>query len=221
MKKTGLVISIAFLVLSGVLFLGYSGNEKAIREKKVNTFKEIGFMEPYVAPYNEGNLAFEQKKYDEAVRLYQKALEYNVPKERECKVRINLALAMVTPIDEDYIAQNNVDECISTLRSAIDVLTEKGCADCDGKEGHNKDATQLKKDIEDYIKAIQNAHGGVDPDDPTDPDKPSENKPSDPIEPGKEKEIQNRLKGGVSQRNIEMQNIKGLINYNYNSGKRW
>lgn len=223
MKKISLAISLFCLITAGVLFIGYSGNEKAIRDKKVNKLKALGFMEPYIAPYNEGNLAFEKGDYEEAAELYKAALKYNIPEQRECKIRINLALAMVTPIDEDYITKDNVEECIDILYDAIDVLTLKGCADNDEKKGHNAKATQLKNDIEDYIMAIQNSQGGgePDPDAPDDPNQPNPDKPSEPVNPEKEQDIRDRLMNGIGERTNEIQYIKDLFNYDFNMGKRW
>lgn len=56
---------------------------------------------------------------------YEKALESNPPKFKECSIRINLALSMIGLIEKDYAAPENIDDTIEQLKSAKSVLTEK------------------------------------------------------------------------------------------------
>lgn len=197
MKKT-LVVS---LILSFILFLimgiNYIGNEKMIRNYrneiyKVNNLDVLGFFQPYIAPYNRGNIDYQLGNYEKAVEEYQSALEKHPPHKKECMIRINLALAMVAGIDFENLTSEQVEETIQILNQAIDVLVEKNCANRDHQSGHNADAQQLEIELQQIIDALENADS-------------SENGEDNKQQNGDSKEQENPEQGGETKEKSELQ----------------
>lgn len=160
--KKALVIS---LILSFVLFLimgiNYISNQRMIKNYmdgiyKVNHLDVLGVFQPYIAPYNRGNIDYQLGNYDEAINEYKSALEKHPPHKKECQIRINLALAMVTKIDFENVTPEQTEDIIQTLNDAIDILVEKNCANRDHLSGHNEDAQQLEKELQMMIEMLQN-----------------------------------------------------------------
>lgn len=112
--------------------------------------------EGYLPHYNMGNAAYEQGDYDSAVIFYRRALGYYIPAGRECDIRVNLALSMIGRIDFAHLSgEEQIQEAISGLKEARDVLTEVGCADPEGTDGHDPEAEQLKQDIDRMIEQLE------------------------------------------------------------------
>ena len=117
------------------------------------------FGQKYIYYYNRGNASFENQKYDEAILEYKKSLHGVIPKYRECKIRINYALAICKKIDLDLDEsnENSVNQAIDMYKFAIDILTEKGCASkLKENEFHSEDAEILTEDIENEIYRLNN-----------------------------------------------------------------
>lgn len=159
---------ICFLILFAAFFLGakYVINEIFIKNYKDGEYKvkseegltEFNIPEGYVPYYNLGNAYYKQEEYDKAISYYKKALTENPPHkgERECDIRVNLALSMIAKIDWDMLeTDKDVQRVIRQLKAARNVLTEEGCANPDDPNGHNEEAEQLKKDIDDMIEKLQ------------------------------------------------------------------
>ena len=125
----------------------------------------LKFGENYVVPYNLGNAAYQQGNYAGAVQYYLEALENHPPEEeKECSVRINLALAILHlfPFDTmDAQDTDQVDEAVKVLLSARSVLTENGCAceETDRWDGHSEEAEKLKRDIDDMLRKLMPPSG--------------------------------------------------------------
>ncbi len=115
----------------------------------------LNCFQPYIAHYNNGNIYYQQEKYPEAVEAYQRALEHNPPKKKECSIRINLALAMIAMLGEDYDKPEKVEDSIALLKDAKEVLLEKDCATEEG-DGHSDTAETLKREIEEEIERLEN-----------------------------------------------------------------
>ena len=159
---------ICFLALIVMLFLGgrYIINEifkskyddGKYDTKLEKTLLKMNFPEGYLPYYNLGNAEYKEENYDAAISYYKKALEKNPShkKERECDIRVNLALAMLKKINWDEMEnEKDVQRIIRQLKSARNVLTEEGCSNPDNPNGHNKEAEQLKKDIDDMLDKLQ------------------------------------------------------------------
>lgn len=113
------------------------------------------FGQKYIYYYNRGNAFFKNQKYDEAIIEYKKSLHGVIPKYKECKVRINYALAICKKVDLDESDENSVNQAIDMYKFAIDILTEKGCASkLKENEFHSEDAEILKEDIENEIDRL-------------------------------------------------------------------
>lgn len=123
-------------------------------EVTMNPILLLNWSEPYIAHYNQGNLYYKEGWYVEAVDSYYNALEYDMPQERECSVRINIALSMLQSLGDDYAAPENVENSLMTLYAAKNVLLEKDCATEDSA-GHSEQAQKLKEEIDEIIKELE------------------------------------------------------------------
>lgn len=117
----------------------------------------LNFPESFVPYYNLGNVSYERKEYESAVGYYEKALSMYPDSKRECSIRINLALAYCNTIDfYDLDSQEKIDTALFVLYKARDVLLENGWAVDEGDDYRDKDAQQLKEDIDKMIERLKN-----------------------------------------------------------------
>ena len=137
----------------------YSYRHGSFYEFPENFLQVMYFGENYVAPYNIGNADYQMGLYQRAANHYMYALQQKPPGEKDCKVRINLALALCHMVDFDELDITDNDalqEAIDILSTARYHLTENGCAcehvDC--AEGHSEDAEKLKHDIDEMLKKL-------------------------------------------------------------------
>lgn len=162
MKKKILIgIYIGMLLICGKLAFNYIYNAIAIYRYhqydytvNVKPLLIFNWSEPYIAHYNQGNIYYKNDCFEDAVASYEKALDVSPPEEKECAIRINLALAMLGTMDEDYSAPEYVDTSLEILKGARDVLLEKGCAAENG-DGHSETAEQLKVEIEALMEQLE------------------------------------------------------------------
>lgn len=162
MKKVVFIIIYSMLVLAcAVLVFNYGYNAFVMycynnQNYSVSTMplQMFNWTEGYVAYYNEGNMYYQQGEYVNAVESYSKALEENPPEEKECSIRINMALAMVASLEGLYTDPMYAQSCLDTLKGARDVLLEKDCATENG-DGHSATAEKLKEEIEAMIKELE------------------------------------------------------------------
>ena len=159
-KKILTKLWILCILVFAVFLFNYVNNERKIKRFENGDYKEnrtdvLGFTEPYINDYNQGNIYYKQKEYGKALESYKKALEQNPPFEKECRIRINMALSIVVPIDVNSINKDNIDETIELLHEAKKILTDHGCAHMDDDGGHNDDAILLKKEIDEFEKKIK------------------------------------------------------------------
>ena len=222
MKKFLISAGILFSILWVCLFMNHITNEKLISNYEngiyeKNNFTFFGFFEPYIAHYNQGNIEYKNKNYEKAIEEYQKAIKCHMPKEKECLARINIALAMVIPIDEDEVNSQNIDDTIKKLEEARDILTEKGCANENDSNGHNQDAQQLKEDIDDFIERLKEQKENS-----SDQDSPDNQQPGDTQNGSdnddKKQQLEELQKQSQKEREDEIaisENIGEIYYYNY------
>lgn len=179
---------------------------------------------PYILQYNYGNMAYNQKKYEEAIEKYENALDLFPPKSKECNIRINLALSMLKTIKSD----DTVSVKLNVLQKAREVLTEKGCANEQDDNGHNAEAEKLKKDIDKEIEKLKKQQTYTDEDEEDEEDKKDENKKDEKKESKEEKEVNEKLKKlekiqeeTMKERKSDLDEAKELFNFEYYSGKKW
>jgi len=112
----------------------------------------------YIAEYNMGNSDYRNDSYNGAIAWYNKALERNLPEEKECSIRINKALAYVGLLGEGYDSPDRIADSVSLLEIARDTLLTDNCATEEGT-GHSEKAEQLKEEIERMLEELQKKQG--------------------------------------------------------------
>lgn len=170
----------------------------------------------YIVHYNYGNTLYKQGNFDEAIKEYKKALKGNPPRNKECSIRINLALAMISKIDENDEKQ----DIIKDLKDARKVLCEKGCANENDSFGHSDTAEQLKSDIDKMLEElqkndIQEKETQNDPDDEKEETENQQNK--DKVQ----EQLEKIQKESREARQEDLDYIRSTADYEYYSGKRW
>ena len=117
----------------------------------------LNFPESYVPYYNLGDAYYKEECYSEAASFFTEALKMYPPEEKECSIRINLALALCNTIDfTDLSSQDKIDTAIYVLYKARDVLLENGWAVEEGDNFKDADAQQLKEDIDKMLEKLEN-----------------------------------------------------------------
>lgn len=227
MKKLCTTIWILLLCCLVCLLINFFANERFVKNYEAGTYKEnklsaLGFWEPYIFYYNEGNLCYQKGNYEEAIKAYQTALSRYPSKERECNIRINLALSMIAPMDSSQLTGQELEQAIVTLKEAKEILCKQGCAAEDGN-GHNKEAQTLKEDIDRFLEELKNKQdaNSKDPDKSDDPKKDTESE-----QPLKDKEnIEEQLKDiqrqSNEERNQALSAIEELTDFDFYTGRNW
>ena len=162
----------ALLLAAAGLFLAgrYLLNERFLAEYRSGRYTDtwerpllpLNLPEGWLPLYHMGNISYQLEDYDAAIGWYQRSLEKHPPEEeKECAVRINLALALLHKVDYEHLdTEKAVQTAISQLQNARSVLTEHGCADPDRTDGHSPEAEQLKKEIDELLQQLQNPDSG-------------------------------------------------------------
>ena len=173
-------------------------NHKIYSEDYEKSLLKMNIPEGYLPYYNLGNMYYKKGEYDKAISSYKSALELapSHRHEKECDIRVNLALAMLAKIDwQNMQTQKDGQRAIKQLKAARNVLTEEGCANPDDPNGHNKEAEQLKADIDKMLEDMQQDSSSNDSDEQD--DQPQNGNQDDQQEDQKqserEKQIQDEL----------------------------
>ena len=221
----GIIILIVAIMLgsrliTNHLFVQAYNSEEYDTEAEEKLLK-MNFPESYVPYYNLGNAAYKKGDYNSAIAYYTKALENYPPEDKDCLIRINMALSLCNTIDfYNLDSQEKIDTALFILYKARDLLLEKGCASDEG-EGHNADAQQLKEDIDAMIEKLKNPDSGNNSDQPQE-DPPQENDDGDSSNSGKsgndmEKRIQRELeenkKDALEDRKDQQDDLKKWSDY--------
>ncbi len=140
-------------IINGIFLINYNHGNYSYRTEEF--LQKINIPEGYVPYYNAGNAYYKLEDYDNAILSYKSALEAHPTEKKECDIRVNLALAMLHKIDFDNInTEKQKANAIRQLQSARNILTEKGCADPYGTNGHDPEAEQLKQDIDKMLEEL-------------------------------------------------------------------
>ena len=201
-----LVLAILLALVSTFLIWRHVTNYQFTKDLEENDFEmeteakllKHNFPESYVPYYNLGEAAYKRGEYNAAITYFKNALEMEPPGDKDCATRINLALSYCDSIDFRSIdSQEKIDTALFILYKARDVLLENGCAAEDPEEAHDKDAQQLKEDIDRMIEMLMNPDSYTPP--PSDEPQQSPSSPDDEQQQGgqgssdKEKKIQNQI----------------------------
>lgn len=107
----------------------------------------------YITEYNMGNSCYQSGQYEDAVSWYEKALEKGMVSDAEYNTRINLALARIAMLEDDYAHEDNRDNSIALLEQAKGDLSDDSCA--------SGDARQLKEEIEAALEELYRQQEGA------------------------------------------------------------
>lgn len=228
MKKILAIVGILFILFWGCLIVNYAANESMIDQYnngkyEKNSLAVLGFTEPYISHYNQGNNYFRAGSYEKAIEEYRKALDKKPPHDRECLIRINLALAMVTPIKPDEITESNLEETLGVLEEAKDVLTLHGCANENDHNGHNEDAQRLKDEIDAFEEMLKNQSGsGGNEDNKDNKEKDDKDDKDTDDKEEKKKQLEELEEQGTKERNKSVNEYQYYYdNYYYYDGPSW
>lgn len=204
-------------IANSILINNYNKGEYSKSQAKSLTY--LNFTQSYIANYNYGNILYKNGEYEKAIEEYKKSLDGIVPKEKECNIRINYALAICKTVKVDETNQESIEEAIKEYESAIDILTENGCANKDNNNGHSENAEKLKNDIQKEIDRLKDLQE-VQQNNSEDEEREDENKTEEETETIKNK-IQN-IKEDAIQEQREKEKTYENINKNYDSTeKNW
>ena len=171
--RVGLNHVFAKMVDSGKYYILMEDMED--KDRYMNMEQKVLEMLPYdayVMNYNLGNANYKNEDYSKAQIYYEKCLEFELPKQKECSIRINLTMTKIMQIDFNtvdtgYEAFKNdeevdkealikkIDGVIDQLKADREILTEKNCAGAEDDNGQSKEAETLKKDIDDKIEELE------------------------------------------------------------------
>ncbi len=168
---TILIGAIAALVCALFLIIRWSANTYYVFEAKKGiyhyelekTLSTLNFPDGYVIWYNIGNYHFSRGEFEEAEADYYRAIESGIPYEKECPVKVNLALSMIEQLSDDewdeFFDRESSEEMNAearkvekTLITARTILIEDGCAHEDDEDGHFEPAQILKDEIDELLK---------------------------------------------------------------------
>ncbi len=231
MKRKFLIgIYIVLAVIFAKLMFRYVYNEAVISayesedySVEVSALKVLNWYQPYIVHYNDGNIEYQNGNFDTAIEAYSKALALNPPKFKECSVRINVALAMIGRMGEDFDAPENVDDSIAQLQAAKDVLLADECA-TEYDDGHSETAEKLKEEIEEMLRKLQEQKQLA--------SAPGEEETGPKSEDSEDDEVENSLKQQLRQIQSEaytqreeqsqfVEDIRSEMNFNFDNDPIW
>ena len=162
MRKT--IIITVYVILGLLLFkfaFTYGYNEWVISKYEDGDYSEnfsllevFNFTEPYIVYYNNGNVMYQKMDYEAAIEYYEQALDENPPEGKECPIRINLALAKLKLLGDDYLTPEKIEDTIDLLEECLDILSEEDCANEDD-DGHDNRAQRLYNEIKEMLDQAQ------------------------------------------------------------------
>ena len=159
-KKIIACVYIVLLLVASRLAFTYIYNEYVINkyddgELDIN-MKPVtmcNWLQPYIAHYNLGNIHYQNGDYEKAIEEYKLAMKKEPKSSHKCDIRVNIALAAIKTLPEDYSSQENIENTIKVLEEAKKVLIEAGCAKKD-EDGHDEEATKLREEIDDILDEL-------------------------------------------------------------------
>ena len=205
-------------LVNKLFLLNYANENYADYPEKL--LLPMAFGDNYVVPCNVGNAAYQREDYAQAERYFTSALRGHPPEEeKECAVRVNLALSMLHQFPFDTLDTQDkqaVDAALETLYSSRAVLTENGCAceEADAWTGHSAEAEALKRDIDEMIRKLTAPPPQSDDNQPPDPENgnasgdPSADPPPDDPPQEEQQEQQNQQEQSAQSQEMLQQSLE-------------
>lgn len=205
-------IKLTFIfILNEIIILTYNNNIYSSFLVKGLYF--FNFNQSYIAYYNEGNILYKKKNYDEAITKYNKAINNNPPQGKMCDVRINLSLAMIKNIkSKDY------KTVYDKLEDAKGNLYNNNCASPIDDSGYSKNAEKLEEEIKKLQDQLNTNSKGNSKNNNSD-DEDEDNGKDDYSEI--EDELKEKEKEANANRHSDMLTYENMGDYSYYSGKSW
>lgn len=215
------VLIILFAIFYAILVFNFIADKKLNQKYEDKKYEDcsykawltLGFTEPYVALYNEGNVCYQQGDYEGAVELYEKALKCKMSDENALKIRINMILAKLKLEKLDNLKYDEVDPLIERLEgyiAEIDKSADALEADTDTADSGN----QLKKEIQKLIDDLkqqqnqQNQQQQGDGDQDKQQDNQQDNSGDDKSDKEKKQDKQQEIEDGMSEKEKEIRDIQ-------------
>ena len=215
-KKIIACIYIIMMLVASKLAFNYIYNEYMISQYdkgnydvSVQPIFSCNWVQPYVAHYNAGNMYYEKGEYKLAIKEYKQALKRE-SKNHLCDIRVHIALSMIGTLPEEYGSEENIESTVKLLTEAREILIQDGCASEKG-DGHDEDATKLKKEIDSILESMKNGQGsepGGEPTEPAEPAEPSTESGNDVDEDDIKNKLQQQQKNGFKEREENEQYYK-------------
>ena len=174
-KRVAVACWTLLAIIFAVLCLAFYSNQNYIDRYNRGHYEQnpmgfLGITQPYVNHFNRGNVFYQLGDYEKAITEYKQALVSQPDETYDCRIRVNYALALVTPIDVDSIEdEDDLEEIFDVLDEAREILMINGCAD-DDNTGHYRPAQILKNEIDEFEEMLKNSQS---PNDPTDTPTPT------------------------------------------------
>jgi tetratricopeptide (TPR) repeat protein len=177
----------------------YDGSQAAFAENRT-----LNFLEPWIAPFDEGTAHHAEGQYDDAITDYEAALEH-VPDREECTVRINLALAHES-VGDALAAQRDREAAVESWQAGIDVLAAGGCPESSGRgKEQTKDAETVDKRLRQKIEQQQQEQPSEQEPQQPPPQQPEGEEPQDP----RQQELERNNERGLEQRRDDRELYEG------------
>ena len=187
-------------------------NKKIYNNLLIKSLYILNFPQSYIVYYNDGNLLYNQGKFDKAIDKYKSSISKNPPQDRICDIRVNLSLAMIKNI-------NSIDakEVYNILEEAKNNLYNDNCASKTDDSGRSKEAEQLEEEIKKLQEQIETTTDSNSKDNDDNNDNDEDDKEEKELEE-QLKKIESNAKNG---RKEDLELDENLSDYSYYSGKRW
>lgn len=161
-KKIIACVYIVMFMVALKLAFTYMYNEYVVNEYEDKNYDinmkpnfSCNYIQPHIAHYNAGNIHYQNQEYKLAIEEYKLAISKESKKNHMCEIRVNMALAIIKTLPEDYASEENKENTITKLIEARSILVEDECA-LETEAGHDGEATRLKEEIDNILKSLQN-----------------------------------------------------------------
>lgn len=214
----GTIATLLFVCMTVNMFC----NERMLKQYKEGSYMEnklafLGFTEPCISAYNRGNVHYQKAEYGAAITDYQTALTCFPSAKKECSIRINLVLAMITKLETGELTKEQVSTNLSIIKESKEVLTIHGCATSDHK-GHSEKAQTLYDELSELEEELKELNGsGSSNSDPKD-NKDEEDETPDQT---KEEQLKELQRESTTARKEELQNQELIDNFEFYDGASW